>query len=115
MEEEEKKFSWDGIEKRVVSAYKEKGIRAAGCDVYPNRGACCALGALYWNESTGYSTDPYEDAQKEMGENYWRFYQGFDRGLIAQEIPDGLVGEERVAFDAGYLTALAVKEAGLVG
>lgn len=125
------KNNWlEGIEQRVVEAYKATGLKPAGGVFFSKEKNCgCALGVL--NLEVAKSVSESRRLKPWRGTSYYEafrcsdgpvsgveeaeqsaFAAGFDHGIWEDSwSPPSHASEAR---QAGYRTALAVKEAGLV-
>ena len=82
--EEEKKANWlDGIEDRVVEAFRARGLKAVFGAFLPMNGKCCALGALFHDEfakvDNGQYTVVVQAATGATQMEVWDFIYGFDK------------------------------------
>lgn len=108
MEEQEKKQWYEGIEERVVQAYKETGIRPQQATW-----AACALGVCSIQQGTPIADNedgsPEANAAEMMGASINEinaFIDGFDESKTEWK--------DTAAYNAGVRTWEAVKAAGLV-
>jgi hypothetical protein len=105
-------MSWlDGIEERVVAAYRQHGLRATPHE-FVGEGACCAVGALCFGLLNVETWNQAKVAARHLDappDDLWSFVYGFDAGC--EGIPEQKISEARTA---GYRTAEAVKAAGLL-
>lgn len=111
-------MSWlDGIEERVVAAYREHGLRALPGHMTPVDGCCCALGALNGGKQVLGGADAAIEALGIPSAEGWELAFGFDEGLLENRpymMPSEYVTQaKQEAYDAGLRVAKAVIEAGL--
>lgn len=123
--------AWEGIEGRVVGAYRAKGRLAVSSHFDPEIMSggdtlCqCALGVVYHGETLGYSTptDELNYVDRLAGvlgvesEEVRRFYSAFDSGIHLHKLEKPQYDEDEYSSEsskAGQRTAQAVIAAGLL-
>lgn len=101
---------YDGIEEKVVAAYKENGLQPAPFDAIPAPGTrrCCAVGAMFYGKlNRGREVLEAANYLGVDSEEVWAYVYGFDAAIDGTTLPsEGPRG-------AGIRTALAVMAAGL--
>jgi len=108
--------SWlDGIEERVVEAYRKHGLKAKAGQSRVRDGCCCAVGVLAIGQTadptTAWTTDCFRALGLAMEEGN-PFVVGFDYGLL-EDPSDPPSMKDTPEYQAGRRTAEAVIAAGL--